>query len=147
MANPFDFSSGAVLTAAQLNAIGSYTDVTWSPSANWSGAFGEKYFARVNDIIVVAFNYTLDATPSTSGFIITAAPVAGHTTLSGISGTGMAYDASTDTVYPIQPRTRDSGANIDFTTASGEFATMTNTKPFTFTSGDLIRTFMCYRAA
>lgn len=147
MANPFDFSTGAVLTAAQLNAIGDATDVTWSPSANWSGSFGEKYFMRVNDLIVIQFNYTLDATPSGS-FVITGAPVTGHTTLSGISGTGCAVDASADDVFAICPRTRDSGANIDFTTnAHNDFATLTSTKPFSFASGDSLRTVMVYRAA
>ena len=146
MANPFDFSSGAVITAAQLNAIGDATDVTWNPSANWSGSFGEKYFMRINDLVVIQFNYTLDATPSGS-FVITAAPVAGHTTLSGVSGTGCAVDLSADDVFAICPRTRDSGANIDFTTnAHNDFATMTSTKPFSFASGDSIRTVMVYRA-
>ena len=147
MANPFNFSSGAVLTAAQLNAIGAGDDFTWSPSANWSGSFGTSYGMRVNDLVVLQFIFTLDATPSGT-FLITAAPLTGFTTLSGVSGTGMALDLSADNVYAICPRTRDSGANLDFTTnAHDDFATMTSTKPFTFASGDSIRTVMVYRAA
>ena len=147
MANPFNFSSGAVLTAAQLNAIGAADDFTWSPSANWSGSFGVTYGMRINDLVVLQFNYTLDATPSGT-FLITAAPITGFTTLSGVSGTGCAVDTSADNVHAICPRTRDSGANIDFTTnAENDFATMTSTKPFTFASGDSIRTVMVYRAA
>jgi hypothetical protein len=147
MANPFNFSSGNTLTAAQLNAIGAADDFSWSPSANWSGSFGQAYGMRINDLVVLQFNYTLDATPS-GAFVITAAPITGFTTLSGVSGTGCAVDVSADDVFAICPRTRDSGANIDFTTnAHNDFATMTATKPFTFASGDSIRSVMVYRAA
>tara|TARA_R100001163_G_C4954804_1_gene121054 strand:+ start:22 stop:465 length:444 start_codon:yes stop_codon:yes gene_type:complete len=147
MANPFDFSTGAVLTAAQLNAIGDATDITWNPSANWSGSFGVKYAMRVNDLVVIQFNYTLDATPSGT-FKITGAPVSGFTTLSGVSGTGCAVDTSADDVFALCPRTRDSGANLDFTTnAHNDFATVTSSAPFSWASGDSIRTVVVYRAA
>jgi hypothetical protein len=108
---------------------------------------GNLTVCGINDLVVLQFIYTLDATPSGS-FVITAAPITGFTTLSGVSGTGMALDLSADNVHAICPRTRDSGANIDFTTnAESDFATMTSTKPFTFASGDSIRTVMVYRAA
>lgn len=147
MANPFNFSTGAVLTAAQLNAIGAADDFTWSPSANWSGSFGVTYGMRINDLVVLQFNYTLDATPSGS-FLITAAPITGFTTLSGVSGTGCAIDTSADDVYALCPRTKNSGANIDFTTnAHNDFATVTSSAPFSWASGDSIRSVMVYRAA
>ena len=147
MTNPFDFSSGATLTAAQLNAIGDATDITWNPTANWSGSFGIKHAMRVNDIVIVQFNYTLDATPSGT-FKITGAPVTGFTTLSGVSGTGCAVDISADDVFALCPRTRDSGTNVDFTTnAHNDFATVTSTAPFNWASGDSFRTVMVYRAA
>tara|TARA_R100000329_G_C7566787_1_gene200535 strand:- start:451 stop:891 length:441 start_codon:yes stop_codon:yes gene_type:complete len=146
MANPFDFSSGAVLTAAQLNAIGKGGDVTWSPTSNWSGTFSAAQYARVNDMIIVSCSLTLDATPS--GILeIDPAPVAGHTTLSGVSGTGCMVDTSADNVHAVCPRYNSNG-KIGFTTnAENDFATVTNTKPFTFASGDSIRFVMVYQAA
>ena len=50
--NPFDFSTGAVLTAAQLNAIGDFD--TWSPTwTNITVGSGvtEAYYARINELV------------------------------------------------------------------------------------------------
>lgn len=146
MANPFDFSSGNTLTAAQLNSIGKRGDVTWSPSSNWSGSFSGNSFARVNDIIVLSCSLTLDATPSGT-LEIDGAPVAGHSTLSGISGTGCAVDTSADNVHALCPRYNSNG-KIGFTTnAENDFATVIQGKPFTFASGDSVRFVMVYQAS
>ena len=52
MTNPFDFSTGAVLTAAQLNQIGDYD--TWSPTLTnitiGNGSVNAKY-AEVNEFV------------------------------------------------------------------------------------------------
>ena len=145
MANPFDFSSGAVLTAAQLNSIGKRGDVSWSPSANWSGSFLTSSFSRVNDIIIIQAGYQLDATPSGT-FEISNIPVSGYTTLSGVSGTGCAVDTSADNVHAVCPRAKSGGSLIDFTTnAENDFATVIQGKPFTFASGDSIRFVMVYQ--
>jgi|TARA_R100001086_G_scaffold136236_1_gene70960 hypothetical protein len=50
--SPFDFTSGSVITAAQLNAIGDFD--TWTPS--WTNitpnsATVEAYYARVNELV------------------------------------------------------------------------------------------------
>jgi hypothetical protein len=50
--SPFDFTSGSVITAAELNAIGDFD--TWTPS--WTNitpnsATVEAYYARVNELV------------------------------------------------------------------------------------------------
>ena len=146
MANPFDFSSGAVLTAAQLNSIGKRADVTWSPTANWSGTISGNSYALVNDIIILSCALTLDATPSGT-LEFTSASVVGHSTLSGISGTGCAVDTSADNVHALCPRYNSNG-KIGFTTnAENDFATVVQGKPFTFASGDSVRFVMVYQAS
>ena len=148
MASPFDFVSGSVITAAQLNAIGKRADVSWSPSANWSGSFNYSQFSRVNDIVIIQAMYSLDATPSGT-FEISDIPVTGNSSLSGISATGVAVDVSADDVYAVCPRAKSgsSGTKIDFTTsAHNDFATVIQGKPFTFASGDSFRFVMVYQA-
>ena len=73
MANPFDFSSGAVLTAAQLNQIGDM-DTSQTPSWNAGISVGnatqELAFAQVNEIVYfeLEFNAGSSTTYSSSAF-------------------------------------------------------------------------------
>ena len=65
MANPFDFSAGAVLTAAQLNQIGDFE--TFTPSWNnitVGNATNQGRFAEVNE--VVFWQVFFDAASDTS---------------------------------------------------------------------------------
>lgn len=144
MANQFPYSAGAVLTAAQLNTIGDKDDVSWSPSVNWSGTINTSIYAQINDVVIIQFRFTLDATPSGT-FEITSAPVSA-TVSSGISGTGSAVDTSADDVFAIAPNVQSSGKIRLTTNAHNDFATVTNSAPFTWASGDSIRFLMVYLA-
>jgi hypothetical protein len=66
MANPFDFSTGAVLTAAQLNQIGDYESFTgsWSDGVTVGNATQRGVFAQVNEICY--FQYEFEAGSTTS---------------------------------------------------------------------------------
>lgn len=77
MANPFPFSSGAVLTAAQLNGIGEWT--TFTPTFNnvslgASGTVDGKY-AQVNNLVFWQAHFDLNGTGSVSGHISMNLPV------------------------------------------------------------------------
>ena len=52
MANPFDFTAGAVLTAAQLNQIGDFESFTpsWT-NLTVGDATQQAKFAQVNEIV------------------------------------------------------------------------------------------------
>ena len=77
MANPFPFSSGAVLTAAQLNGIGEWTSFTPTfnnVSLGASGTVAGKY-AQVNDLVFWQASFDLNGTGSVSGHINMNLPV------------------------------------------------------------------------
>ena len=68
MANPFDFSTGAVLTAAQLNQIGDWE--TWSPTlTNISIGNGTvtAHYAEVNEVVFFEIFFDVGSTTSFSG--------------------------------------------------------------------------------
>ena len=53
MTSPYPFASGAVLTAAQLNAIGDYTAFTptWSNVTPGGSATNAGFYAEVNECV------------------------------------------------------------------------------------------------
>ena len=70
MANPFDFSAGAVLTAAQLNQIGDFE--SWTPT--WTNltvgsATVQAQYAQVNELVFwqLEFAGASDTVYSSSG--------------------------------------------------------------------------------
>ena len=67
MANPFDFSSGAVLTAAQLNQIGDYE--SWTPTlTNITLGNGtvNAHYAQVNEFVHFEIEFEMGSTTSLS---------------------------------------------------------------------------------
>ena len=76
MANPFPFSSGAVLTAAQLNEVGAWD--TWTPT--WTGlTVGNgtvaASYTEVNKIVYWQIQVTFGSTTSVSGSVRCSVPV------------------------------------------------------------------------
>ena len=69
MATLGTFTAGQVLTAAELNAIGTWT--TYTPTVtNWTGTFSKAEYSQINEIVFwrLAFesNSTSTGTPSIS---------------------------------------------------------------------------------
>ena len=140
MASPFPFSSGQVLTAAQLNSIGEYSDYTPSFTNISFSSYTARY-AIVNEMMHVWFSGVLDAT--VSGTVEISAPVATqptstHTLMSGVC---FALDDNTSLSYygVVRTVTADEFTFISTTDAVG---VSTNTwdaaAPFTWASGDLL---------
>jgi hypothetical protein len=75
MASPFPFTSGQVLTAAQLNGIGETTSYT--PTVSFTGGSGytytlnNAYYAQVNDLYVVWFSVAVTAGSGAIEFVVT----------------------------------------------------------------------------
>ena len=97
MANPFDFSSGAVLTAAQLNQIGDM-DTSETPSWNAGISVGnatqELAFAQVNEIVYFELEFAAGSSTTYSSsafnFSLTGSnmPASGSTLLYDVIGQG-----------------------------------------------------------
>ena len=143
MTSPFPFSSGAVLTATQLNNIGSWE--TWTPTVNWSGTVTKAKYCQVNGLVFAKMKFELDATPS--GDLEISQPVveeAGESVTGTING-GYVYDSTDDESYAVAGFM--SGTNIKFQTADRDpQEDVSPTHPFTWASGDQIRFLVIYQA-
>ena len=103
MANPFDFSSGAVLTAAQLNQIGDYN--SWTPTlSNITIGNGtvNAHYAEVNEFVHFEIEFEMGSTTSLSGTSMSfSVPVSYGGNLNfPVAGVGWTRPAGS-TIFPI----------------------------------------------
>jgi len=139
-----DFTSGDVLTAADLNAIGAWTSFTPSVSnltvgnGNWVWA----YYAVINEILFINARFDFGSTSSLSGVFRIDTP-GGLTLIENNISSGFAVlnDRSLSVFYPglVQP---DDGGNqfrlVEQDYVSGSRAEVDATTPFTWVSSDRI---------
>ena len=132
--SPFLFDTGQVLTASQLNSIGAWQDYT--PTHTWSTiTTNQARYATINGFLFVKVRFTLGATPSGTMTISLPITAADTVNISGLCGSGYAYDTSDDESYTIMMF--KSGTNIQAVTGDRDpHATLTNLVPFTWASGD-----------
>jgi len=146
MANPFPFSSGAVLTAANLNAIGEWTSFTpsWTNFTPGVNATENWWYAVINGVLHVTGRTVLGTTSSVTGAIRMDVP------------TGTMFSAQRQAVGVLQMREAGASANYvgvweqydttkvqaDYFEVSGSLieSTPTNTNdPFAWGNNDQIR--------
>jgi hypothetical protein len=152
MANPFPFTAGQVLTAAQMNGIGeslSFTP-TYTNFSLGNGTVTARY-VRVQKLIYV---FVLISCGSTSAFTGTqmsvTKPITG-TAQDGVQGTVFYFDASTGTQVfgPIRYASTTTVVN-DLYNAASTYLTIgfTNAStPFTLAASDVIAMNYVYEAA
>jgi len=133
------FSSGDVLTAADLNAIGEWT--TFTPTLKFSSntitpGFVDARYIVLNELIIVsvrAFNLTYSGSGNLS-LTLPAGATVSPTTASQRVGFAYVYDNSLSDNYPCAAyMTGSSTTTVQF--LSGTTGIVTNTAPFTFLSG------------
>ncbi len=148
-----DFSPGDVLTAADINAIGTWQDYTPSLT-NISGSVAYATFCKINELVIVHFALTLDA--ATTGQIEISTPVDYGTDLGGTGngqnaiGTAYGVDASdSNRRYLMFVQARGTNGFRFFidgaSTGSASLADV-NT-PFVWASGDSLRFTATYKGA
>jgi hypothetical protein len=113
MANPFPFTAGQVLEAAQLNGIGEAA-VSFTPTfSNYTRGNGTSvaYYMRVNKLVYVYVKETLGSTSSVTGGISMNLPIAA---------------VRSTAIEMARARIDDTGANIYWGTthASGTTSTI-----------------------
>ena len=153
MANPFPFTAGQVLTAAQMNGIGETTTYTptWSSFSIGNGTQTWKY-TRVNNNILIVGSVVFGSTTSVTGVITHNFPVVADTTTNtAVIGWGSAQDSGVGT-YPIacyQLSTNSFGiyAVAANQTYVGPLIGTSATVPFTWTNTDELRINLVYKAA
>ena len=151
-----DFSSGDVLTAADLNSIGAWDD--WTPSfTNFTlgnGAVNFARYVRVNDLVCANVDVELGSTSSVSGVIRISLPVeAAQPNGDNLVtvGVGRAFDSSTGSVYWLTPYiVATTEIRIYATAANSTYAYRANTSstvPMTWDTGDAFQISFTYEAA
>ena len=152
MATPFPFSTGQVLTAAQMNSIGeagtTFTP-TWSAYTRGNGTT-VAYYVRVNKLVYLYVEETLGSTSSVGTLPTLTLPVAA---------------ARTQAIAPSRNRIDDTGAQVFFGStmplsstsvalyadlASGTYVSFSNvsaTVPMTWTTTDKFAIAIVYEAA
>lgn len=154
MANPFDFDSGAILTAAQLNGIAAIDSYTPSFTGLTVGsATVSSFYTQVNHMvyfggyITFAADTTIDASLVSTNF-----PIASNSTGAYLSNIQLNfYDASGNAYYMGHARVKSStDFYLYYDRTSGIYNYLSNissTNPFTWTTGDWILWKGTYRAA
>ena len=155
MANPFPFSSGDILTAAELNEIGD-TQTDWTPTfaaglTIGNGTASGKY-VRINDLVVAEATITLGSTSSVSTGVRMTAPVTGQLSYSLAFGlNGAVADISTGTYWRFAGRPYSTTEVLLYSvrqSTSNDFLFLNSTlAPITFATGDRIHLTMTYMAA
>lgn len=146
-----DFSSGDVLTAADLNAIGTYASYTPTFTNLTVGNASLNFtYCKIGKFVHVVGVMYFGSTTSISATPYMSLPVTRHTTDLEVIGTGYLGDTGTATymTFPLATtnttvllfRAQSSGATVVEGLAS-------STSPFTWTTGDRINVNLSYRAA
>ncbi len=147
-----DFSSGDVLTAAELNAIGTWTTYTpeWTatttnPSVGGGSIVG--YYCQLNDLVIGnAWIQAGSGYNRGSGTYRISVPVTGDSGVAGYSaGSAWVYDSSATIARGGLLRCFGDYVQIeliDYTTVN-----MTEGNPFLFSQNDQIRLHFAYKVA
>lgn len=153
MATLGTFVSGQVLTAAELNAIGTWTTYTptWTNVTVGNGTVAFAY-TQINKLVHVNGRFTLGSTSSVGSNPIFTLPVTRHTTVTELLGTGVLGDSGTGIYMAMPLGTVTNTAcylyRADHTVGSTVIeGGISATSPMTWTTNDFIYVNLTYRAA
>ena len=156
MANPFNFSSGDVLTAAELNSIGDWQSFTptWN-DLTIGNATNVGYYAEVNEIVYVTTKMVWGSTTSATDYFEMVVPVRAATdTQYQLGGNSILYNVGTalaiGTVNVFDSSGQSYAAPYGSYYSSGVGAyiyggILNATSPFTWTTGDILYMNFWYR--
>tara|TARA_R110000744_G_scaffold298398_1_gene408077 strand:+ start:92 stop:559 length:468 start_codon:yes stop_codon:yes gene_type:complete len=152
MTSPFPFVAGAILDAADLNAIGE--SETWTPSFSFGVTIGNGTVAgtyqQVNDFVIAQARFTLGSTSTVGTFVRADLPIAASDAFEVAAGTtGYVQDTSAGTYWAVHGRTYSSAATYLYgerRDASTEGIYYNSAlSPITYAAGDLVQWQSVYR--
>lgn len=152
MANPFPFTAGQVLTAAQMNGIGEAA-ITFTPTfTNYTRGNGTSvaYYMRVNKLVYVYCEETLGSTSSMSTQPSMNLPLAATRIQAITVARSRIDDTGTNVFFGTVLPSSASSVQLFVDLASGTytaFANITSTVPMTWTTGDKFQIALVYEAA
>lgn len=142
-----DFSPGDVLTAADLNSIGTWQ--TWTPTfTNFTVSSYTAEYCQINDMVFAYFNSS-DITAVT-GDIELSLPVALQRPpfeIGTVGGTAFAFDVSGLDPYWGRPDTKNSTTLRIWNMVTTSIDRWNAGSPFTWATGDDLRLAIWYKAA
>jgi len=157
MASFGSFVAGQILSAAELNEAGSFTNYTptWTQSATVTKTIFYAQYTQLNKLVVCNFYMTATGAGTANSLILVGLPVAASAS-NTMMGTGVLIDASASsgTLYPLV------GWYVSSTTV-GFYSTSVNETdyanggagftaggvPVTIASGDIISGSLVYKAS
>jgi hypothetical protein len=154
MANPFPFTAGQVLTAAQMNGIGeataSYTPTLGGITIGNGTVVGS--FTRVNKLVYGSVTVTLGSTSAITTTVTFSLPVTAATNSAALFvGTGYYFDTSSGETYVGYSYRSSTTAITPFVIyAAFNYAVrgiINATVPVAYGTGDAITYQFCYEAA
>jgi hypothetical protein len=149
------FSPNDVLTAADLNAIGTWTSYTpvWTGSSSnpsiGNGIIDGRY-TRINGLVIVKVRLGMGSTTTYgSGRYDFSLPVnhANSLAFNTTFGTAWFNDSGSITAYTGVTVAGPSASTVTFRIPAGGFGDVGPTSPFTFANGDAISFVATYEAA
>jgi len=150
MATLGTFVSGQVLTAAELNAIGTYT--AYTPTIGGGVTVGNGVFdavyCKVNKMVHIKGTFQLGSTSAITGLILMFLPFTAGQTI-GV-GSCIMEDAGAAALPGIFYQNSTTQYYLMAINAAGTFATQSVTSatvPFTWTTGDRLHWNFTYEAA
>ena len=154
MATLGTFTAGQVLTAAELNAIGTWTTYTpaWTAASTnpvlGNGSISGQY-TQINDLVVVLIRLVTGSTTTYgSGRYDFSLPVnySNLTAFGEALGSATLFDASLAQVHLGVSVAGPSASTITVRIAAGGFGDINSGAPFTFANGDTIAIIATYRS-
>ena len=144
-----DFSSGDVLTAADLNAIGTWTSFTpsFTNFTLGNGTIERAIYSKVNELVFVQLYVTLGSTSSMGTSPSFTAPVGAADSSQLATGVGRARISSS--FFWIFPYMSDDDVImycVDAASSYARRATITSSVPATWGSGSDFQINMVYQA-
>ena len=153
MANPFPFTAGQVLTAAQMNGIGE-AGTTFTPT--WTGytrgnGTTVAYYMRVNKLVYVYAEETLGSTSSMSANpLVMTLPITALRTQSIETSRNRIDDTGAQVFWGTTSAISTTTVALYADLASGtyvSFANITSTVPMSWNATDKFSTAFVYEAA
>lgn len=152
------FSAGDVLTAADLNAIGTWTDFTpsFATGLTVGNATVEAKYTTINELTFVYVDVLFGLTTAVTGVVRMDLPVSAVATSAGTFAVaaflqGNAYDATTAAYFKLMGQGFSSASvRIQCMSTAGTAVAalaMSATVPFTWTTGDHLTFTLYYRSA
>ena len=157
MTNPFPFTSGNILNASELNAIGDATAFTpsWATGVTVGNAIQTANYIEVNDLIFLQVNLQLGSTSAITGDVRMNLPITASGTFEVAAYlTGIIYDTSSGAYYRVMGTAYGSSAlRIKYLRQSGAAAapiyaySLSSSLPFTWANTDRLIFATSYKRA